>query len=205
MTHLVLASSSAYRGQLLSRITGRFIQKSPAIDESPMRGELADDLVVRLARLKAQKVAVEMPSAWIIGSDQVVTLNNQLFGKPGNFANAVKQLELFSGKSVTFRTAVCLQNLEHNWSQWSLTSTQVTFRELKIKEIEHYLHIEQPYDCAGSFKSEGLGISLFESVQSRDPTALIGLPLISLTRLMRAAKIFDLFAGDFSADDDISL
>ena len=100
MTHLVLASSSAYRGQLLSRITGRFIQKSPAIDESPMRGELADDLVVRLARLKAQKVAVEMPSAWIIGSDQVVTLNNQLFGKPGNFANAVKQLELFSGKSV---------------------------------------------------------------------------------------------------------
>lgn len=189
MSTLILASSSAYRAELLSKLDIPFEQHRPDIDESPRPGEKPDDLVVRLAREKAEAVAKRFGDAWVIGSDQIACLELDILGKPGNHENAVSQLSRFSDRELTFKTSLCLMNATTHWMQWNLVETRVKFRELSQDEIEQYLRKEQPYDCAGSFKSEGLGISLFESVESKDPTALIGLPLISLSHMLRAAGL----------------
>jgi len=158
---------------------------SPKVDETPLTGESTLDLALRLAQAKAVAVAKEHPHAWVIGSDQVADLCGAAIGKPGNFARAMAQLQLMRGQTVTFHTALCLMKGE---IQTTLSvPTEVRFRKLSDDILENYLLAEEPYDCAGSAKSEGLGISLLESIKSDDPTALIGLPLIALSGLLRDA------------------
>ena len=181
---LVLASSSPYRRQLLSRLRRPFDCIAPHCDESPLEGELAMDLAARLALLKAKTVAEMRPNALIIGSDQVLEANGALLGKPGSHAAAVHQLRQLSGKTVLFHTSICLLNAVTGQSQQSIESVTVCFRPLSDATIEAYLSAEQPYDCAGAFKSEGLGTILLASIQSQDPTALIGLPLIRLSQFL---------------------
>ena len=182
---LILASTSKYRRELLERLRIPFEVISPKVDETPLTGESTLDLALRLAHAKAKAVADDHPEAWVIGSDQVADLCGAAIGKPGNFERALAQLQLMRGATVTFQTALCLMKGD---VQTTLNvPTEVTFRKLSDDVLESYLFAEEPYDCAGSAKSEGLGISLLESIKSDDPTALIGLPLIALTGLLRDA------------------
>jgi septum formation protein len=182
---LILASTSAYRRELLERLCISFEVISPKVDETPLTGESTLDLALRLAQAKAAAVAKQNPHAWVIGSDQVADLCGAAIGKPGNFERAMAQLQLMRGQTVTFHTAICLMKGD---AQTTLNiPTEVTFRKLSDDVLESYLLEEEPYDCAGSAKSEGLGITLLEAIKSDDPTALIGLPLIALTGLLRDA------------------
>jgi septum formation protein len=182
---LILGSTSVYRRELLERLCIPFEVVSPQVDETPQTGESSLDLALRLAQAKAAAVAKQYPNAWVIGSDQVADLCGAAIGKPGNFERALAQLQLMRGQTVTFHTALCLMK-EDTFTTISVP-TEVSFRKLSDEVLENYLHAEEPYDCAGSAKSEGLGISLLESIKSDDPTALIGLPLIALTGLLRDA------------------
>ena len=182
---LILASTSVYRRELLERLRIPFKIISPKVDEAPLPGEGTLNLALRLAKAKAAIVAKDHPDAWVIGSDQVADLCGAALGKPGNFERAMAQLQLMRGATVTFHTALCLM---HGATETTLSiPTEVTFRKLSDEILEAYLHAEEPYDCAGSAKSEGLGISLLETIKSDDPTALIGLPLIALSGLLRDA------------------
>jgi septum formation protein len=182
---LILASTSAYRRELLERLRIPFEVISPKVDETPLTGESTLELALRLAQAKAAAVAKQNPHAWVIGSDQVADLCGAAIGKPGNFERAMAQLQLMRGQKVTFHTALCL--MQGDMQTTLSIPTEVTFRKLSDEVLERYLLAEEPYDCAGSAKSEGLGISLLEAIVSEDPTALIGLPLIALTGLLRDA------------------
>ena len=182
---LILASTSVYRRELLERLRIPFSVVSPRVDETPLPNESTLDLALRLAKAKAAAVAMDHPDAWVIGSDQVADLCGAAIGKPGNFKRAMAQLQLMRGATVTFHTALCL--MRGDTESTLSVPTEVTFRKLSDEVLEAYLHAEEPYDCAGSAKSEGLGISLLETIKSDDPTALIGLPLIALSGLLRDA------------------
>jgi septum formation protein len=184
---LILASTSIYRRQLLDRLVLPYTVVSPATDESPREDETPQALAERLAYAKADAVAALHPEAWVIGSDQVAERDGVALGKPGDHANAVAQLRAASGRVLHFHTAVCLRCAAKDVALAHRDVTDVAFRALDGASIERYLLSERPYDCAGSFKSEGLGIGLFESIRSNDPTALIGLPLIALARMLREA------------------
>ena len=186
---LILASSSRYRVELLSRLRLPFSAISPDIDESPLLNETPEATAMRLAQAKALAIATGNPGTLLIGSDQVAELHGKPLGKPGNHANAVRQLSAMSAQRVLFHTALCLHNAVTGKSQVENVRTMVTLRTLTDAEIERYLMLDQPYDCAGSAKVESLGITLAESIDSTDPTALIGLPLIALTRMLRAEGV----------------
>jgi septum formation protein len=183
---LILGSTSRYRRELLERLRLPFDVARPDTDETPLAGEAPEALGRRLARAKAANVAARHPEAWVIGSDQVAEFDGRPLGKPGNHAAAADQLRAMSGQSVRFLTGLCLMRGDGEILE-ALDCTVVRFRALATDEIERYLAAEQPYDCAGSFKSEGLGITLFDAIETRDPTALIGLPLIATARLLREA------------------
>lgn len=185
---LVLASTSIFRRELLTRLTSDFCQDSPNVDESPLTNESAPQLAERLAMLKAQALAAQYPQHLIIGSDQVASFEQQLIGKPYTHDNAIKQLLSFSGQRVDFYTGLCLFNSHTQHIQSCVEVFSVYFRSLNQRQIENYLYQEQPYQCAGSFKSEGLGICLFEKMQGDDPTSLIGLPLIKLVTFLNNEK-----------------
>ncbi|HEX5343372.1 MAG TPA: Maf-like protein [Duganella sp.] len=182
---LVLASSSAYRKELLSRLQLPFEVAVPDIDETPQPGETPSATAVRLAREKAAAVAAKIPGAIVIGSDQVATLDDEQIGKPGNHAHALAQLQKMRGREVIFHTALCVWDGRNNTAQVENIQTIVKFRDLPDDELDAYLRIEQPYDCAGSAKNEALGIAILERIDSSDPTALTGLPLIALTGMLR--------------------
>jgi MAF protein len=182
---LVLASTSPFRRELLERLHIPFETTSPKTDETRQANESAEDLVKRLAEAKASAVAEDHPNSLIIGSDQVAVLGEDILGKPGNHENAIKQLKAASGKQVNFYTGLCLLNSANHNSQVEVVTFSVTFRELTDEQIEAYLRKEQPYNCAGSFKSEGLGIALFQRLEGDDPNALIGLPLIRLIDMLQ--------------------
>jgi septum formation protein len=188
---LILASSSAYRRALLERLGLPFEVIVPDIDESPLHGEAPEATALRLARAKAQAVAARAPGSVVIGSDQVATLDGEQIGKPGNHANALTQLQKMRGRRVIFHTALCVWDDRAaaltGGAQLENIQTGVTFRHLHDAELDAYLRIEQPYDCAGSAKNEGLGIAILERIDSTDPTALTGLPLIALTGMLRKA------------------
>ncbi len=184
MTGIVLASSSPYRAELLSRLGVAFISDSPEIDESLIPGETAEDYVCRLARAKALTVASRHPDAVVIGSDQCSECNGAILGKPGTKERAIAQLMDASGQRVVLSTAVAVHDPASGHLRVAHVPTEVHFRRLERSAIERYVEQEQPLDCAGAFKAEGLGITLFEKVRSDDPNALIGLPLIALTRLL---------------------
>ena len=186
---LILGSTSRYRRELLERLNIPFQVASPDVDETSLPQELPSMLAARLALAKAKAVAAQFPQAVVIGSDQVADLNGQSLGKPGTHDKAVAQLRLMREQTVIFQTAVAVVCFETGFEQCSLAAVRVKFRDLTDDEIENYLHIEQPYDCAGSAKSEGLGIALLASIDSDDPTALIGLPLIRTCQMLRAAGI----------------
>lgn len=186
---LILGSTSRYRRELLQRLRVPFDVVSPDVDETPLAGEAPQALAVRLALAKAKAVAVLHPNAVVIGSDQVADLNGEPLGKPGNHARAVLQLQRMRGQTVVFQTAVSVVCVASNFEQTELAQIKVRFRDLSDIEIEAYLRAEEPYDCAGSAKSEGLGIALLDAIDSDDPTALIGLPMIRTARLLRAAGI----------------
>ena len=186
---LVLGSTSRYRRELLQRLGIPFDVAGPEVDESPLSGELPEALAQRLALAKAPAVAQRFPDAVVIGSDQVADLQGQALGKPLSHERAVQQLQAMRGKAVVFQTAVAVVCRATGFVQQDLAAVRVQFRELGDAEIERYLHAEQPYDCAGSAKSEGLGISLLEAIHSDDPTALVGLPLIRTCRMLRAAGL----------------
>lgn len=186
---LVLASSSAYRKELLSRLKLPFEVAVPAIDETPLAGETPSATALRLAREKAAAVAAKMPGAIVIGSDQVATLDDEQIGKPGNHANALAQLQKMRGREVVFHTALCVWDGRDGTHQLEDIQTVVKFRDLPDAELDAYLRIEQPYDCAGSAKNEALGIAILERIDSSDPTALTGLPLIALTGMLRKLGI----------------
>ncbi|MFV0477483.1 MAG: Maf family protein [Parahaliea sp.] len=185
MMKLILASTSPYRKQLLQRLGVPFECVSPAVEEFTLPGESAPATAIRLALAKAQAVALWHPQALIIGADQVATLDDIQLGKPGNHARAAAQLAACSGRSLTFHTALTLMGGGHELVH--VEPFHVTFRHLSTQEIEHYLQRDKPWDCAGSFKWESLGIALFEKLSGRDPTSLQGLPLIALTRLLAQA------------------
>ena len=184
---LILGSTSAYRRELLQRLQLPFETVSPQVDESPLPGEAPQALAERLALAKANAVAILYPQALVIGSDQVADLDGEPLGKPGNHANAVLQLQRMRGRTVVFQTAVAVVCRETGFAEQALAQIKVTFRQLSDTAIEDYLQAEKPYDCAGSAKSEGLGIALLESIDNQDPSALVGLPLIHTCRLLRAA------------------
>jgi len=186
---LVLGSTSPYRRELLARLRLPFDVASPEVDETPLPGEAPRDLAGRLALAKARTVAAKFPAAVVIGSDQVADLDGQPLGKPGTHARAVAQLRQMRGRTVVFQTAVAVVCLETGFEQVALAPVRVRFRDLTDAEIDAYLRTETPYDCAGSAKSEGLGIVLLASIESDDPTALIGLPLIRTAGLLRAAGV----------------
>lgn len=186
---LILGSSSVYRRELLQRLRLPFEVVSPDVDETPASGETPQGLARRLASAKARAVAVQHPDAIVIGSDQVADLEGEPLGKPGNHETAVHQLRRMRGRIVIFQTAVTVACHSAGFEVSDLASVRVRFRELHDDEIERYLRAEQPYDCAGSAKSEGLGISLLDSIENDDPTALVGLPLIRTCRMLRAAGV----------------
>ncbi|MBQ5947448.1 Maf-like protein [Massilia sp. ST3] len=190
---LILASSSAYRRELLARLGLPFEAVAPHIDETPLPGEAPQDTALRLAREKAAAIAALHPGALVIGSDQVATLDGLQIGKPGDHARALAQLQLMRGRQVVFHTALCLWDgrVANPARAAQLENVQVFvhFRDLPDAELDAYLRIEQPYDCAGSAKNEGLGIALIERIDSSDPTALTGLPLIALTGMLRRAGV----------------
>lgn len=186
---LVLGSTSVYRKDLLSRLGLPFEVVSPQVDETPLVGESPRDLALRLALAKARAVAHMHPEAVVIGSDQVADLGGVPLGKPGTHERAVAQLTRMSGQTVVFQTAVAVVCLASGYAAVELAPVSVKFRHLSADDIERYLQREQPYDCAGSAKSEGLGIALLERIDSDDPTALIGLPLIRTCHLLRSAGV----------------
>ena len=186
---LILGSSSPFRKSLLEKLLLEFETYSPNIDESSFEGESPSDLVKRLSIAKAEEIAKRNPNSLIIGSDQVAVFNNQILGKPGNHENAVIQLTQFSNQSVQFITGLCLFNSKTLEYQYQQDETWVHFRELSARQIEYYLKNDSPYQCAGSFRSEGLGCSLFRSIESSDPNALIGLPIIKLVEMLGADGI----------------
>lgn len=191
---LVLGSTSRYRAELLQRLRIAFTVIAPEVDETPLADEAPARLAVRLALEKARAVARHQPSAVVIGSDQVADLDSLPLGKPGTHEKATAQLRQMRGRTVVFQTAVAVVCIESGFEQSSLAVVRVQFRMLSDDDIETYLRAEQPYDCAGSAKSEGLGIALLASIDSDDPTALIGLPLIRTCSLLRAAGVA-LFSG----------
>ena len=182
---LILASSSPFRRDLLTRLDIPFICCAPDIDESPLANEKPEDTALRLSQEKARKVAAQYPQALIIGCDQVATLDGQQIGKPGTHANAVRQLQSMRGREVTFHSSLCLYNAASGTMQADVVPYVVEFRMLSDAQIENYLHKEQPYNCAGSAKSEGLGIALIARMEGTDPNALIGLPLIRLITMLQ--------------------
>ena len=186
---LVLGSTSKYRRELLSRFRLPFDTASPEVDETPLPGEAPAALALRLALAKAHAVADKFPNAVVIGSDQVPDLNGQPLSKPLTHPNAVAQLRAMSGQSMLFHTAVAVVCKATGFVQSDTAVVRTVFRSLNDAEIERYLRAEEPYDCAGSAKSEGLGITLLDAIESDDPTALIGLPLIRTARLLRAAGV----------------
>ena len=184
---LILASTSRYRRELLSRLGLVFDAVAPEVDETPAPGESPRPLAERLALAKAREVARRHPEALVIGADQVADLHGEPLGKPGNHERATAQLQRMSGQTVIFQTALTVCCVATGFEQSDLAAVRVRFRPLNAGEIERYLRAEQPYDCAGSAKSEGLGIALLDAIDSDDPTALVGLPLIRTARLLRAA------------------
>ncbi|MGD9834201.1 MAG: Maf family nucleotide pyrophosphatase [Piscinibacter sp.] len=191
---LILASTSRYRRELLERLRLPFDVVSPQVDETPRAGESPAALAVRLAAAKAAAVAALHPQAVVIGSDQVAELDGAPIGKPGTHERAVAQLRAMRGRSVVFHTAVAVQRAAIGYAGAALAPVTVRFRDLGDAEIEHYLRTEQPYDCAGSAKCETLGIALLAAIESDDPTALVGLPLIRTCALLREAGIDPLHA-----------
>ena len=185
MPTLVLASSSPYRRELLARLRMSFEVMSPDVDESPLTNEAPQETALRLAQLKARAVAEQFPDALIIGSDQVALLGDEQIGKPHTFENAKKQLQASSGRSMVFHTALCLYNSRSGNMQARVVPITIQFRKLSDEVIERYLHAEQPYNCAGSAKSEGLGITLIQRFEGEDPNALVGLPLIALVDMLQ--------------------
>jgi septum formation protein len=186
---LILGSTSRYRRELLQRLRLPFEVVSPEVDETPRPEENPAELAVRLALAKAHAVAQQHPQAVVIGSDQVADLHGTPLGKPGDHAHAVQQLRRMRGQVVVFQTAVAVVCSDSGFQAHELAAVQVRFRDLSDAAIEAYLQAEQPYDCAGSAKSEGLGIALLESIDNDDPTALVGLPLIRTCRLLRQAGL----------------
>lgn len=186
---LILASTSRYRRELLARLRIAFDVVAPAVDETPQPGEAPAALAQRLALAKAHAVAAQHPQAVVIGSDQVAELDGQAIGKPGSHARAVEQLRAMSGRRVVFHTAVAVVCAARGFAEVKLAPVTVHFRTLDDAQIERYLRLEQPYDCAGSAKSESLGIALLEAIDSDDPTALVGLPLMRTCALLRAAGL----------------
>ncbi len=182
---LILASSSPYRKELLNRLGLPFETVSPKVDESPLAKESPQDTALRLAQIKARKIAETHPQALIIGCDQVATLEGMQLGKPGNHENATKQLRMMQGRTVIFHSALCLYNTKTLNMQAEVVPYEVAFRKLSDEQIERYLLTEEPYNCAGSAKSEGLGIALISSMNGTDPNALIGLPLIKLITMLK--------------------
>lgn len=189
MPHLVLASTSPFRKQILEKLQLEFSTDSPHIDESRLEGESPEQLVARLAEQKAMAVAERHPDSLIIGSDQVAVNDGQILGKPGDHEKAVTQLKSASGKRVTFLTGLCLYNSATGDSQVEVVPFGVVFRDLSDSQIDNYLKAEKPYNCAGSFKSEAMGIALFERLEGEDPNTLIGLPLIRLVRMLEAEGV----------------
>ncbi|TFV90302.1 septum formation protein Maf [Oxalobacteraceae bacterium OM1] len=189
---LILASGSTYRRELLARLHLPFDVQVPGIDETPSDGEAPEQTALRLAREKARAVALTASQALVIGSDQVATLDGLQIGKPGTHENALRQLQLMRGREVVFHSALCLwdgRQPDEFAAQVANVQTTVTFRDLPEAELDAYLRIEQPYDCAGSAKNEGLGIALIERIDSTDPTALTGLPLVALCSMLRRAGV----------------
>lgn len=191
MTRVVLASTSRYRRELLARLLRDFAVDAPDVDETPIAGESPLHAAIRLAAAKAHAVATRHPGAIVIGSDQVAELEGRALGKPGSAEAACAQLEACSGKTVRFHTALCVLDTRGGAPvvHAAVDCTQVVFRPLDAATISRYVHVEQPLDCAGSFKAEGLGIALFERIENSDPTALIGLPLIALARALRESGL----------------
>lgn len=186
---LILASTSVYRQQLLVRLNLPFSIAKPQVDESAHDGEPPAVTADRLSREKAEAVVADFPDALIIGSDQVAVMGEEVFGKPMERQRAIQQLQRMSGRTVLFHTAVCLLDSGTGRSDSRIVSTEIAFRALTHAEIERYVDTEQPFDCAGSAKSEGYGIALLQHVRSDDPTALIGLPLIALCQMLRSAGV----------------
>jgi septum formation protein len=186
---LILGSTSRYRRELLQRLKLPFEVDSPQVDETPRGGERPPDLATRLAIAKARDVARRHPSAVVIGSDQVADVDGEPIGKPGTHERAVQQLRAMSGRRIVFQTAVAVVRLDTGFEGAALVPVRVRFRTLSEAEIEQYLRAEQPYDCAGSAKSEALGIALLDGIDSDDPTALVGLPLIKTCHLLRQAGL----------------
>ena len=186
---LILGSTSRYRKELLTRLRIPFETASPDVDETPHSNESPKDLALRLALAKARAVALKYPEAVVIGSDQVADLEGTPLGKPGNHANAILQLQRMRGKTVIFQTALSVVCIATGYERTDLAEVKVKFRNLSDAEIETYLRAEEPYDCAGSAKSEGLGIALLDAIDNDDPTALIGLPLIRTCQMLREAGV----------------
>lgn len=186
---LILASSSIYRRELLARLRLPFECMSPAVDETALAGEAPAATAIRLALAKARAAAAAHPQALIIGSDQVADLDGEALGKPGDHTNAVRQLRAMRGKRVVFHTALCLLDAASGQHQLGNSVTTVKFRDLSDAQIERYVQLEQPYDCAGSAKVESLGIALAEKITSVDPTAIIGLPLIALVEMLKESGV----------------
>ena len=186
---LILGSTSRYRKELLTRLRIPFETASPDVDETPHSNESPKDLALRLALAKARAVALKYPEAVVIGSDQVADLEGTPLGKPGNHANAILQLQRMRGKTVIFQTALSVVCIATGYERTDLAEVKVKFRDLSDAEIETYLRAEEPYDCAGSAKSEGLGIALLDAIDNDDPTALIGLPLIRTCQMLREAGV----------------
>jgi len=187
--NIILASSSPYRHQLLQRLHLPFESYSPDIDESRIRDERAQHYVCRLALAKARAAALVYPQATVIGCDQCAVLDGEIVGKPGTHENALRQLKRAQGKTVVFHTGLCVLNTQTQFNSVEDIRYEVDFRTLTEVQLEHYLHVEQPYHCAGSFKSEGFGIVLFTNMRGEDPNTLIGLPLIRLVSMLEAAGI----------------
>ena len=185
MQPILLASSSPYRRELLAKLARPFEWASPSIDESPLIYESADELVTRLAEAKAQALSADYPHHLIVGSDQVASLGSTILGKPYNYEKAFAQLQSCSGKQVIFKTGLCLLNRATHQTQICMEEFSVFFRTLNDEQIHNYLMHETPYDCAGSFKCEGLGIALFDKLRGDDPNTLIGLPLIRLVEMLK--------------------
>jgi len=186
---IVLASTSKYRRELLARLGLPFEVASPGVDEIPRPHEAPEETARRLAEAKARAVAARFPRAMVIGSDQVAVLDGAALGKPGNHANAVRQLRAMRAREVVFHTALCVCNAASGRTETRLVPFYVRFRDYSDAQIEHYLRREQPYDCAGSARCEGLGIALIAEMRGDDPNALIGLPLIALTEMLAAQGV----------------
>ena len=195
MQPILLASSSPYRRELLAKLALPFEWTSPSIDETALIKENADDLVTRLAQDKARALAADYPRHLIIGSDQVAVLDSEILGKPNNYERAFAQLKAASAKQVIFKTGLCLLNAASHQIQICVEEFSVFFRELSDEQIHNYLIYETPYDCAGSFKCEGLGIALFNKLSGDDPNTLIGLPLIRLVEMLKREGVDPLLSA----------